>query len=198
MRIYGLDFTSAPGRSKPLIVLGCKLAGGSLRVEDSETLTDFGGFEEFLQTARALGVRDGLPFRPAEIPRCRTRLARELGRLRRRGRRALEGGVRGCDPGRHGYEAAWQQVALQARRPQERVQQRDDALPGARREDVLPGRATPPRLRRPRRAMPPQRGRARGSRGLPRRRRPPLPGPREPTSGTPSQTRPREGPRGRR
>jgi hypothetical protein len=49
VRIYGLDFTSAPGRRKPLIVLGCALEGGSLRVEDSETLTDFGGFEDFLQ-----------------------------------------------------------------------------------------------------------------------------------------------------
>ena len=49
MRIYGLDFTSAPGRRKPLIALGCALEGGALRVEDSETLTDFGGFEDFLQ-----------------------------------------------------------------------------------------------------------------------------------------------------
>ena len=49
MRIYGLDFTSAPGRRKPLIVLGCTLEGESLRVEDGETLTDFGGFEDFLQ-----------------------------------------------------------------------------------------------------------------------------------------------------
>jgi hypothetical protein len=48
VRIYGLDFTSAPGCRKPLIVLGCTLEGGSLRVEDSETLTDFGGFEDFL------------------------------------------------------------------------------------------------------------------------------------------------------
>ena len=48
MRIYGLDFTSAPGRRKPLIVLGCTLRGDSLRVEYSETLTDFGGFEDFL------------------------------------------------------------------------------------------------------------------------------------------------------
>jgi hypothetical protein len=48
VRIYGLDFTSAPGRRKPLIVLGCTLEGDSLRVEDSETLTDFGGFEDFL------------------------------------------------------------------------------------------------------------------------------------------------------
>lgn len=49
MRIYGLDFTSAPGRRKPLIALGCALEAGTLRVEDSETLTDFGGFEDFLQ-----------------------------------------------------------------------------------------------------------------------------------------------------
>ena len=49
MRIYGLDFTSAPGYRKPLIVLGCTLEGDFLRVEDSETLTDFGGFEDFLQ-----------------------------------------------------------------------------------------------------------------------------------------------------
>jgi hypothetical protein len=48
MKIYGLDFTSAPGRKKPLIVLGCRLDEGTLRVEDSETLTDFGGFENFL------------------------------------------------------------------------------------------------------------------------------------------------------
>ena len=49
MRIYGLDFTSAPGRRKPLIVLGCTLERDSLHVENSETLTDFGGFEDFLQ-----------------------------------------------------------------------------------------------------------------------------------------------------
>ena len=49
MKIYGLDFTSAPNNRKPLIVLGCTLEGNSLRVEDSETLTDFGGFEDFLQ-----------------------------------------------------------------------------------------------------------------------------------------------------
>jgi hypothetical protein len=49
VRIYGLDFTSTPGRRKPLIALGCTLQGDSLRVEDSETLTDFGGFEGFLQ-----------------------------------------------------------------------------------------------------------------------------------------------------
>jgi Protein of unknown function (DUF429) len=49
VRIYGLDFTSAPSRRKPLIVLGCTLEGDSLRVEDSATLTGFGGFEDFLR-----------------------------------------------------------------------------------------------------------------------------------------------------
>jgi hypothetical protein len=48
MKIYGLDFTSAPGRKKPLIVLDCQLEGNLLRIENSETLTDFGGFEDFL------------------------------------------------------------------------------------------------------------------------------------------------------
>jgi len=48
VRIFGLDFTSAPGRRKPLIVLGCKLEGDLLRVGDSEKLTDFSGFEDFL------------------------------------------------------------------------------------------------------------------------------------------------------
>ena len=50
MKIYGLDFTSAPGRKKPLIVLGCRLGGNLLRIEDSQMLTDFGGFERFLRT----------------------------------------------------------------------------------------------------------------------------------------------------
>ena len=49
MRIYGLDFTSAPSRRKPLVALGCTLEGKTLRVEDSEEMTDFAGFENFLE-----------------------------------------------------------------------------------------------------------------------------------------------------
>ena len=49
MRIYGLDFTSAPSRRKPLVALGCILEGQVLRAEDSEEMTDFAGFEEFLE-----------------------------------------------------------------------------------------------------------------------------------------------------
>lgn len=49
MRIYGLDFTSAPGKRKPLVALGCTLEAGALRIEDSREMTDFDGFEEFLR-----------------------------------------------------------------------------------------------------------------------------------------------------
>ena len=49
MRVCGLDFTSAPGRRKPLIALGCKLEADVLRVEDSREMTDFEAFEEFLR-----------------------------------------------------------------------------------------------------------------------------------------------------
>jgi len=51
MRVYGLDFTSAPSRKKPLIALGCMLEGEILRVEDSEEMTDFARFERFLDRA---------------------------------------------------------------------------------------------------------------------------------------------------
>ncbi|QIN83705.1 DUF429 domain-containing protein [Rubrobacter tropicus] len=50
MRVFGLDFTSAPGRRKPLIALRCELVDKVLRVEEDETLTDFGQFEAWLET----------------------------------------------------------------------------------------------------------------------------------------------------
>jgi hypothetical protein len=50
VRIFGLDFTSAPSRRKPLIALRCELTDKVLRVEDDETLTDFGQFEAWLET----------------------------------------------------------------------------------------------------------------------------------------------------
>jgi hypothetical protein len=49
VRIYGLDFTSAPSRRKPLVALGCGLSDGVLRVESAEEMTDFAGFEGFLE-----------------------------------------------------------------------------------------------------------------------------------------------------
>ncbi len=49
MKVYGLDFTSAPGRRKPLIALGCTLEADVLRIEDSREMTDFEAFEDFLR-----------------------------------------------------------------------------------------------------------------------------------------------------
>lgn len=51
MRIYGLDFTSAPARRKPLVALGCTFKDNALRVENDETLTSFGAFEGWLETS---------------------------------------------------------------------------------------------------------------------------------------------------
>lgn len=49
MRIFGLDFTSAPGRRKPLVAVGCSFDGSVLRVEDAEEMANFAGFEKFLR-----------------------------------------------------------------------------------------------------------------------------------------------------
>jgi hypothetical protein len=48
VRIYGLDFTSAPSRRKPLVALLCTLEDDVLLVEGSEEITDFAGFGGFL------------------------------------------------------------------------------------------------------------------------------------------------------
>ena len=48
VRIYGLDFTSAPSRRKPLVALGCELDGDVLRVEGAKEMTSFEEFEAFL------------------------------------------------------------------------------------------------------------------------------------------------------
>ncbi len=50
MRIYGLDFTSAPSKRKPLVAVGCTLEGHTLRVEDAEVLAGFEEFEGFLKS----------------------------------------------------------------------------------------------------------------------------------------------------
>ncbi|CAA9393592.1 MAG: Rossmann fold nucleotide-binding protein Smf possibly involved in DNA uptake [uncultured Rubrobacteraceae bacterium] len=50
MKVYGLDFTSAPARRKPLVALRCTLEEGTLRLEDADTLTNFEEFEAWLET----------------------------------------------------------------------------------------------------------------------------------------------------
>jgi hypothetical protein len=50
VEIYGLDFTSAPTTRKPLVAVGCALEGRVLRVESTEVLRGFEGFEGFLES----------------------------------------------------------------------------------------------------------------------------------------------------
>jgi hypothetical protein len=98
VRIYGLDFTSAPGRRKPLIILDCTLRGEVLRVEDSETLTDYGGFEEFLQRQGPWVCGMDFPFgQPRSLvaalgwPECWEGYVAEVGRL---SKEEFEDGIR--------------------------------------------------------------------------------------------------------
>lgn len=62
MRIYGLDFTSAPSRRKPLVAVACALEGRVLRVEDAEVLGGFEGFENFLESDGAWVCGMDFPF----------------------------------------------------------------------------------------------------------------------------------------
>src|ERR671917_485110 len=50
VKIYGLDFTSAPTGRKPLVAIACTLEKRVLRVEGVEVLDDFEGFEGFLES----------------------------------------------------------------------------------------------------------------------------------------------------
>ena len=50
MRIYGLDFTSAPSKRKPLTLACCTLAGDVLRLDALESMPSFSGLEAFLRS----------------------------------------------------------------------------------------------------------------------------------------------------
>lgn len=49
MRIYGVDFTSAPSRAKPITVAECDFEAGHLVVRDLLRIPDFPAFEQGLQ-----------------------------------------------------------------------------------------------------------------------------------------------------
>lgn len=50
MNIFGLDFTSSPGRRKPITCVSCALHDTLLHVQDCLALPSFSAFEAFLQT----------------------------------------------------------------------------------------------------------------------------------------------------
>ncbi len=62
MRIYGLDFTSAPSKRKPLVLVGCTLDGDSLRIEAAEVLGGFEEFERFLEEGGTWACGMDFPF----------------------------------------------------------------------------------------------------------------------------------------
>ncbi len=49
MRIYGLDFTSAPSRKKPLVLATACFDDATLRIEQVDTFAKFDGFENLLR-----------------------------------------------------------------------------------------------------------------------------------------------------
>ena len=50
MNVYGMDFTSRPGRRKPISRLHCTLEGAVLKAQTLEELPDFTAFEDALQS----------------------------------------------------------------------------------------------------------------------------------------------------
>ena len=73
MRIYGVDFTCAPRRAKPITVAVSLLKGGDLDIEGVERVESFAAFEAFLQ--RPGPWIGGFDF-PFSMPR---ELVRDLG-----------------------------------------------------------------------------------------------------------------------
>ena len=74
MRIYGVDFTSAPSSAKPIVCAKCWFEEGKLQVEEINTgISDFGAFEAFLGAPGPWVA--GLDF-PFGLPR---KLVEELG-----------------------------------------------------------------------------------------------------------------------
>lgn len=49
MNIHGIDFTSTPGRRKPIVSLACELRGERLVVKSISRWTSLDGFEDFLE-----------------------------------------------------------------------------------------------------------------------------------------------------
>ena len=73
MRVYGVDFTCAPRRAKPITVASAVLKKALLQVDDVENLESFAAFEAFL--ARPGPWIGGFDF-PFSLPR---ELVRDLG-----------------------------------------------------------------------------------------------------------------------
>ena len=110
MKVYGLDFTSAPARRKPLVALRCTLDEDTLRVEDADTLTSFGEFEARLEAPGPWVCGMDFPFgQPRDLvealgwPEDWAGYVREVQRL---GKEGFEGAIR-ADMASRPYGEKW-------------------------------------------------------------------------------------------
>lgn len=62
MQIFGIDFTSAPRRAKPITCAVCSLDGQQLSLESVSTWDSFAGFEDFLGHAGPWTAAIDFPF----------------------------------------------------------------------------------------------------------------------------------------
>lgn len=70
MRVYGLDFTSAPGKGKPLAVGRCLLDGGVLRLDGFDLFEAYGPLEALLRSDGPWIMGCDFPFsHPARLVR---------------------------------------------------------------------------------------------------------------------------------
>lgn len=70
MRIYGLDFTSAPGRGKPLAMALCRLDARTLVLDGFEAPESYGPLEELLRSPGSWAMGCDFPFsQPARLLR---------------------------------------------------------------------------------------------------------------------------------
>ncbi|HEV2093962.1 MAG TPA: DUF429 domain-containing protein [Rubrobacter sp.] len=110
MKVYGLDFTSAPSRRKPLVALRCTLEKDTLRVEDADTLTSFEKFETWLETPGPWVCGMDFPFgQPSGLVEALgwpPDWAGYVGEARRLGKEGFENAVR-ADMASRPYGAKW-------------------------------------------------------------------------------------------
>src|SRR5688572_7787639 len=96
MKVLGLDFTSAPTRTKPITLAICFLNGGVLTVRDFRPIPDYAGFEAVLAGNGPWIAGIDFPFGQAR------RLVENIGWPQ-----TWEGYVRAVDAlGKEGFEAA--------------------------------------------------------------------------------------------
>jgi hypothetical protein len=110
LKVYGLDFTSAPSRRKPLVALRCRLEDETLRVEDADTLTKFEEFEAWLGTPGPWVCGMDFPFgQPKELVEALgwpPDWAGYVGKVHELGKEGFEGEIR-ADMASRPYGQKW-------------------------------------------------------------------------------------------